>query len=241
MLKVHAEALDFVDRSQSYTSLEPLIADFSQMVAGQGFHAFIMSGLPLVASDIDRMVICNHWPDEWSRRYAEAKYFPDDPISKWSLARDRPFRWREAWTANPETARVRQLNGEARQFGLADGIAFPMRTNSGWLAVISLASDRNVDVGKRDEGMLLLASVYFQMAATDLMSIEPKRASSITPREREILQWAAIGKTAWETAQILNISEKTVRNHMHSVHIKFDVSSTTQAVVEALRTRQIRL
>ena len=51
MLKVHAEALDFVERSQHYTALQPLIDDFSEMVSGQGFGTFIMTGLPAVGTD----------------------------------------------------------------------------------------------------------------------------------------------------------------------------------------------
>ncbi len=240
MLKVHAEALDFVDRSQHYTALQPLIDDFSQMVAGQGFGTFVMTGLPVVGTDFDQLVICNHWPTDWTDRYVEQNYFPDDPVSKWSLTKDRPFQWAEARRANERTGRVEQIDGEAREFGMADGIAFPMRTSRGWQAVMSLASERAVDVSKRDEGMLLMASIYFQMAATDLMTTE-KKTVSITPREREILQWTAVGKTAWETSQILNISEKTVRNHLNAIHLKFNVSSTTQAVVEALRTRQLHI
>lgn len=240
MLKVHSEALDFVERSQSYTTLQPLVDDFAEMVAGQGFGSFILTGLPAVGSDFDRLMICNRWPEEWSKRYGEQAYFPDDPVSKWSLAKDRPFRWREAWDGHPNTVRVQRINGEAKEFGLADGIAFPMRTNTGWHAVMSLASDRKVHVSKKDEGILLMASIYFQMAATELVSSSVPRAK-LTPREREILQWAAAGKTAWETSLILGISEKTVRNHMNAIHSKLDVGSTTQAVVEALKDRQLHL
>jgi LuxR family transcriptional regulator, quorum-sensing system regulator BjaR1 len=240
MLKVHAEALDFVERSQHYTALQPLIDDFSEMVSGQGFGTFIMTGLPAVGTDFDQLMICNHWPEAWAKRYGDENYFPDDPVSKWSLVKDRPFHWAESRGASPENERVKQINGEAKAFGLVDGIAFPMRTSRGWRVVMSLASDRPVDVSKRDEGMLLMASIYFQMAATDMMSSE-RATVAITPREKEILQWAAVGKTAWETSQILNISEKTVRNHMNAIHLKFNVSSTTQAVVEALRSRQMHL
>ncbi|MET0939742.1 MAG: LuxR family transcriptional regulator [Mesorhizobium sp.] len=240
MLKVHSEALDFVERSQHYRTLQPLIDDFSTMVSGQGFTSFILTGLPVVGSNFDHLMICNHWPDEWSKRYEEQVYFPDDPVSKWSLSKDRPFHWTEAWDAHPDTIRVRQINGEAKEFGLVGGIAFPMRTNQGWQAVMSLASDRPVEASKRDEGMLLMASIYFQMAASDMIAVA-ERGVTLTAREREILQWAAIGKTAWETSHILNISEKTVRNHMNAIHLKFNVSSTTQAVVEALRTHQLHL
>jgi LuxR family quorum sensing-dependent transcriptional regulator len=240
MLKVHSEALDFVERSQHYKTLQPLIDDFSEMVAGQGFGSFILTGLPVVGTNFDQLMICNHWPSEWSKRYGEQGYFPDDPVSKWSLSKDRPFRWTEAWDAHPYTLRVRRINGEAREFGLVDGIAFPMRTSKGWQAVMSLASDRKVQASKRDEGMLLMASIYFQMAASDMMAADRQNVA-LTAREREVLQWAAVGKTAWETSHILSISEKTVRNHMNAIHLKFNVSSTTQAVVEALRTQQLQL
>jgi LuxR family transcriptional regulator, quorum-sensing system regulator BjaR1 len=240
MLKVHAEALDFVERSQRYRTLAPLIEDYSRTVSGQGFGSFILTGLPSCGADFEQLMICNHWPDEWSRRYAEQVYFPDDPVSKWSLSNDKPFQWTSAWQAHPKTARVEQINGEAREFGLVDGMAFPMRTNKGWQAVLSLASDRPVKISKRDEGMLLMASIYFQMAASDLIST-PVPKAMLTVREREILQWAAAGKTAWETSQILSISQKTVRNHMNAIHQKFDVGSTTQAVVEALRNHQLNL
>jgi LuxR family transcriptional regulator, quorum-sensing system regulator BjaR1 len=240
MLKVHSEALDFVERSQHYKTLQPLIDDYSEMVSGQGFGSFILTGLPVVGTNFDQLMICNHWPDDWAKRYGEEVYFPDDPVSKWSLSKDRPFGWKEACDSHPHTPRVQRINGEAKEFGLADGIAFPMRTSKGWQAVMSLASDRKVSVSKRDEGMLLMASIYFQMAASDMMA-SSEQDVALTAREREILQWAAAGKTAWETSQILSISEKTVRNHMNAIHLKFNVGSTTQAVVEALRTQQLHI
>ena len=88
--------------------------------------------------------------------------------------------------------------------------------------------------------MLYMASIYFQMAATE-MSSSHRSIVSLTGQERDILQWAACGKTAWEISTILSISEKTVRNHVNMIHTKLDVRSTTQAVVVALRDRQLRL
>lgn len=240
MLKVHSEALDFVERSQHYTTLPALIDDYSSVAGGYGFGSFILTGLPGCGVVFDQLMICNRWPDEWSKRYGEQVYFPDDPVSKWSLIKDQPFQWKAARDVHPNSSRVQRINSEAKAFGLADGIAFPMRTCNGLQAVLSLAADRNVDISKRDEGMLLMASIYFQLAATELMSFATPKPL-LTPREREILQWAAAGKTAWETSQILSISQKTVRNHMNAIHQKFNVASTTQAVVEALRNHQLNL
>ena len=212
MLKVHAEALDFVERSQHYTALQPLIDDFSEMVSGQGFGTFIMTGLPAVGTDFDQLMICNHWPEAWAKRYGDENYFPDDPVSKWSLVKDRPFHWAKVRGASPENERVKQINGEAKGFGLVDGIAFPMRTSKGWQAVMSLASDRPVDVSKRDEGMLLMASIYFQMAATDMMSSE-RATVAITPREKEIRNGLLVGKRRGDLTDPEHFREDGAQSH----------------------------
>lgn len=41
------------------------------------------------------------------------------------------------------------------------------------------------------------------------------RRPALSPREREVLQWCAQGKTSWEIAQILGITERTVNFHVY--------------------------
>lgn len=240
MLNPHAQALDFIDRSQRYQSIEPLVEDFAQLIDGYGFRSFILTRLPVSGSDVEPLVICNCWPEEWSNRYREQGYFMEDPVSLWSLRRETPFYWSQARQECGESSRAIRIAGEAAEFGMRDGIAFPMRTQTNAEAVISLASDQMIDISKRDEGMLYMASIYFQMAAAELVPSQ-QRVFSLTSREAEILNWAARGKTAWETSCILGIAEKTVHNHVNSIHKKLDVTTTTQAVVIALRDRQLSL
>ena len=57
----------------------------------------------------------------------------------------------------------------------------------------------------------------------------------LTTREKEVLQWIASGKTAWEISKILNIAERTVNFHSNNAKEKFNVATRSQAVVEALR------
>ena len=61
----------------------------------------------------------------------------------------------------------------------------------------------------------------------------------LTEREREILRWIAGGKTSWEISRIIQISPKTVDNHVSSITEKFGVSNRTAAVAEAIRIREI--
>ena len=58
---------------------------------------------------------------------------------------------------------------------------------------------------------------------------------SLSPREHECLQWAAEGKTAWETGMILSIAEGSVVKILASAIRKLDCANKPQAVVKALR------
>lgn len=64
---------------------------------------------------------------------------------------------------------------------------------------------------------------------------------SLTRREKEVLVWYGRGKTAWEIAQIMTISVRTVEWYAEEARDKLDVSSTRQAVAVALSTGLITL
>lgn len=72
------------------------------------------------------------------------------------------------------------------------------------------------------------------------LDAEPSRphASSntchLSPRELTVLLWMKEGKTNWEIAKILGLSERTVRFHAGGIFEKLDVTSRTQAVARAL-------
>ena len=57
---------------------------------------------------------------------------------------------------------------------------------------------------------------------------------TLSQRERDVLKWAQIGKTNWETGQILGLSEQGVLYHFRSILRKLDVTSKHQAVLKAL-------
>lgn len=65
----------------------------------------------------------------------------------------------------------------------------------------------------------------------------PSAKSSLTPREREILQLAAEGKTAKEVAAALNIATETARTHRKNLMHKLGMHSTAALVHYAVRNR----
>ncbi len=57
---------------------------------------------------------------------------------------------------------------------------------------------------------------------------------ALSPRELTVLRWMKEGKTNWEIARIIGLSERTVRFHVGGILRKLGVASRTQAVVFAL-------
>ena len=65
--------------------------------------------------------------------------------------------------------------------------------------------------------------------------------SILTKREKEVFTLLIANKTTKEIAEQLNISEKTVRNHISNAIQKLSVKGRAQAVVELLRLKEITL
>ena len=63
----------------------------------------------------------------------------------------------------------------------------------------------------------------------------------LTKREKEIFEMLIVNKTTKDISKELNISEKTVRNHISNVMQKLSVKGRASAVVELLRLGEISL
>ena len=66
-------------------------------------------------------------------------------------------------------------------------------------------------------------------------------AHLLTPREKQIFEMLVKNEDTKDIAYKLNISEKTVRNHISNVICKLGVSSRTQAILELLKFNILKL
>jgi DNA-binding NarL/FixJ family response regulator len=67
------------------------------------------------------------------------------------------------------------------------------------------------------------------------------RPVNLSPRQKQILEYAKVGKSNKEIAHSLGITEQTVKNHMTSLFRKMDVTNRTQAVMFALQRGLLQL
>lgn len=63
----------------------------------------------------------------------------------------------------------------------------------------------------------------------------------LTKREREIFKLLIGNKTTKDIAYLLNISEKTVRNHISNVIQKLGVAGRSQAIIELIRLNELNI
>jgi len=59
--------------------------------------------------------------------------------------------------------------------------------------------------------------------------------SPLTPRETEILNYMAQGYLNKQIADVLNVSEQTIKNHITSILRKLNANARTQAVIVAIK------
>jgi DNA-binding NarL/FixJ family response regulator len=59
-------------------------------------------------------------------------------------------------------------------------------------------------------------------------------ACMLTPREREVLDWVAAGKTDAEIASLTGAAVRTVQKHLQNVYVKLGVENRTAAAMRAV-------
>jgi len=177
------------------------------------------------------------YSESWCRHYEHANYLDIDPVVIMGLTGLLPIDWSTFDRSEP---RRKKFFGEAREFGVGrQGLTFPVRGRGGEIALFSI----NSDLAPREwvaykkvciRDFQLLAH-YFHASITRLEAgQQPDFESRLSPREKECLQWAANGKTAWETSAILKISEATVRIYLDSARHKLESATKVQAVAKAI-------
>jgi LuxR family quorum sensing-dependent transcriptional regulator len=235
-----AEAVfNFVETCDALASVDAVLSALRKETDRLGISSFIITGLPLPKRPLEPLVLLNAWPKGWYDRYIANDYFSIDPVGQYNFVISSPFRWSEARIGRGAD-RIRGVMGEAAEFGLKDGYCVPIHSATGLQAAISFASDQVLDLSVRDMAAAHLLALTAHGRLQVLMGASTIRSFTLTPREREVLTWAAAGKTAWETSTILRISEATVITHLDNIRRKFNVANTTQAVTQALQSGELQ-
>lgn len=201
-----------------------------------GFDNFIYAlRVPTYFSD-SKLVVIDGYPTNWVNHYFEHSYQLVDPVLAYCSKHIVPIQWQNLKQLTDGAAQ-RMMN-EAGDFGLKSGITMPVHSPRGEMGVLSLTVNQSIktahDVTESALPYIQIFAGYLHEAVRRVFGlIEDPEAPQLTSREQECLRWVADGKTSWEIAHMLNVSERTVNFHLNNVMMKLDVCSRQHAVGKA--------
>lgn len=222
-------------------STDRVLEIFRTVLARYGFHSFLVTGLPVPQdSDWHRAILCDGWSPEWFARYESERHFLHDPCAARSRLAAEPFLWHEL-PVDSLTARGRLVMNEASEFGMNDGLCVPIHVPLSGPAVVTAASDRiEIPPGTFPLVEAICVHTFRKLSALEVRADE-ERAPPLTPRERELLQWSAQGKSTDDISCILGVTTNTVESHHRNIREKLDAINVAHAIVKALRRHEIQI
>lgn len=223
------------------SSLTELAREVRKATQHIGFQYYLYGAHIQTKSGETLQYIFSGYPERWMQAYQSARYIEIDPIVEHCFFRNtaRPVIWDRKLFNTPDRQAFWE---EAQGCGIASGLSVPVRGAQGEVALFSVAnSERGHDALAHQvhaAGMMYVLSGYLHEAirqlvyTPELIQVAPPQ---LTPREIECLAWWVNGKTAWEIAQILNLSERTARFHLNNLKIKLGARNKSQAIARAVK------
>jgi LuxR family quorum sensing-dependent transcriptional regulator len=236
-----AEAFTFIEALEGLSTATDVMNAMERTFALFGFENFIITGLPNGRERFEQVVLLRKWPLGWFELYAREDYVRSDPVIRLCRQTTRPFEWSEAPYDPQEEKRADEVMRRAVDFGMARGFCLPIHGIQGYEACLSM-SGADLDLSLRTKPAIHLMAMYaFERTRAIVSPGHQEPSDGLTPREREALTWAAAGKSAADTAEILGITVRTVTAHIVSACQKLGAMNKTQAVARAVHQRLIRL
>lgn len=232
---------ELIDSALTAQTVEDLHAVCSRVCEVFGFD-FFLYGTQFPTSFVKPQVaIISGFPSDWWHHYKACGYMKVDPTVIHCTRRLTPLLWKDIKVdvRCPEPL-AQKIMVEARDHGLKSGVSFPAHGGGSESAILSLVSQKKHEDAEAGifqylpQGHLITGYIHESARRIFAKKELPIAKAQLTQRERECLLWAAEGKTTWETAHILNISERTVIFHIQNASTKLNVSNRQHAIARAV-------
>ncbi len=235
-----ARVCEFVDHAHMLCDMADLTGLFAAAVRDLGFaHHALVEHVDL-ARPPGHFLFVHNYPDRWVAAFASRAMHRVDPVQQVACRRVGGFGWDEIPRFIALEPRQVAMLAEARGTGLGEGFTIPLHAPGVRKASCSFV----MPPGERLPGYSLLAAECLAhaafKAARRLLDLD-RSPARLTPRQRQCVSLVAQGKTDWETATILGLSEETVGKYLDAARIRFGVARRTQLIVAALAVGEIEL
>jgi DNA-binding CsgD family transcriptional regulator len=223
----------FIESLADSVDEKALHATMANAAAALDLSCFAYLTVPTSRSDAPRLI--SNYPVDWTNHYLRQHYERLDPVIVDALTKREPFEWgldaRLLRLSKPQ----QQLFDEASHFGIRNGYTVPIHDARGPAAAVTFVADQRLSsfqsrIEKHGRILQLMGMYFHAHARRKLYADRVVDGVRLSPREFECLEWAARGKSAWETSKILGVSRRTAAFHLDNARAKLGVHSVVQAV-----------
>ncbi len=173
----------------------------------------------------------------WVQHYVDRDYLRIDPVVLGCFQRFHPVDWRRVdWTG--KAARAFRADAIAHGIG-PQGLSIPIRGPNGQFALFTVSDSRD-DAAWSDFTMqwqrdLILIGHYLNSKALEVAGARrPEPVKALSPRELDVLTYLAMGYSRGQIAEMLDISEHTLRAYVEGARLKLGALNTVHAVARAV-------
>ncbi|MDJ1008086.1 MAG: LuxR family transcriptional regulator [Paracoccaceae bacterium] len=239
---------DYLEELMRLDRIEALWAFHVAAMAQYGFDRLLYGftrfrATPHQITEDDFLILSNHDP-EYLGPFVERGMYFHAPMVRWSFENVGACSW--GWMSEnlgamtPEELRVLEFN---RTHGVTAGYSISFKDVSprskgaiGLVARPGLIQAEVDDIWDQHGRDILLMNQISHLRITTLPFIGRR---TLTPRQREVLEWVGDGKTTQDIASILGVSLATVEKHLRLAREMLEAETTAQAVLKASFQNQI--
>lgn len=221
--------------AKDHDQFRSVVIHFAQQLGFETVTAVVAVDQPNAGSEF---VAVHNTPLAFEQGFDDMSMARRDPVMQHCKRQTVPIIWSQKTYLDQGAIELWDIQA---QFGYRNGIAMALHLPEGRHFTFGVDRDQELPADRteltRMVADLQLFAVHAQDTAMRVLISEasqPERPA-LTPRELEVLRWTMDGKTAWETAVLLNIAERTTVQHLQNAMKKLHCNSKHQAVLKALR------
>lgn len=205
-----------------------------------GFMGFMLFSIPTLADEqILGKIELSNLPRGLIDSYDELGLLKNSQIFETLRRSTVPFTWStEALNTNRPSEVAKAAIRLFAEYNITRSAFIPVHGPHGARASLGFLGNR-YDLTHTELGDLAIFAAHAYNIYSNLKNDLVLPESLLSPRQLEVLHWAANGKTSGEIGSILSLSEHTVNTYMNNAMRKLDCVNRVQLVAKALRMRLI--
>ena len=188
----------------------------------------------------DFVILSNHLP-AYRKGFVEGGLYRDAPMVRWALENEGHCSWRvlaEQITTGALSEKAQRVVAFNVAHKVQAGYTISFKSvSSRAKGAISLTARAEMTQDDADavwaehgpDIILLNNLVHLKILTLPV----PLHNQTLTPRQREALEWVGDGKTMQDIAQIMGLTQATIEKHLRLARETLNVETTAQAVAKA--------